>query len=293
MQHKPSPYVWPDGNATVPGVFFGEDTDTGIFRAAANSIGIATGGTERARLTSGGVVIIGNGTTTSSSDVTMGLVIDQRGNDDKIIACQSSDVAHGMTGQVATTVFYTVAKMHATSGGASLGGWSGDTVGTFLFGVATNDNTTKSTSGKGYVEIDAYKKSGTTIGTPGADANILAILTGGTTRHIFDNEGTYHGDEAATIFDDYDDLGAMDAMHAMAAVKRLSPAVKAKIALMEKMGIFGKGSARIENGKLRAFVNTVKHRQLLHSGLRFAWHETRENTARLEAIEKRLAAIGA
>jgi hypothetical protein len=47
----------PGGSAAAPAVSFAADRDTGLFRAASDSIGFATGGAERLRLTSTGVAI--------------------------------------------------------------------------------------------------------------------------------------------------------------------------------------------------------------------------------------------
>jgi len=77
-----------------------------------------------------------------------------------------------------------------------------------------------------------------------------------------------------------DDLALLDAQHDIASVP-----TPERVELMERVGIFGRGSFRLENGVPKAFVNTTRHRQLLHSGLRFAWHEVREATARIAVLE--------
>lgn len=48
-----------DGTAGAPSVGFAADGDTGLFRPAADQIGVATGGAERLRITNGGQVGIG------------------------------------------------------------------------------------------------------------------------------------------------------------------------------------------------------------------------------------------
>lgn len=48
-----------DGSAAEPSVSFASDPDTGLFRPAANIVALATGGTERVRVTAGGNVGIG------------------------------------------------------------------------------------------------------------------------------------------------------------------------------------------------------------------------------------------
>jgi hypothetical protein len=49
------------GTAAAPALYVGGDIDTGLFSQAANVLGLATGGTERGRITSSGVWIIGSG----------------------------------------------------------------------------------------------------------------------------------------------------------------------------------------------------------------------------------------
>ncbi len=48
-----------DGSAAEPSVSFASDPDTGLYRPAANIVALATGGTERVRVTAGGNVGIG------------------------------------------------------------------------------------------------------------------------------------------------------------------------------------------------------------------------------------------
>jgi len=57
-----------DGNATTPSITFNANTDTGFYKASINTIGIATGGTQRAIVDNNGLEIIdGNNTNPSIS----------------------------------------------------------------------------------------------------------------------------------------------------------------------------------------------------------------------------------
>ena len=58
-----------DGGAAAPAIGFAADPDCGLFRPGANMIGIATGGTERLRLSATGNVGIGTGAPTSALHV--------------------------------------------------------------------------------------------------------------------------------------------------------------------------------------------------------------------------------
>lgn len=54
-----APLATPDGSAAAPSVSFSGDSDTGIFRPAADAIGVAAGGVERIRITPSGNMGIG------------------------------------------------------------------------------------------------------------------------------------------------------------------------------------------------------------------------------------------
>jgi hypothetical protein len=79
-------------------------------------------------------------------------------------------------------------------------------------------DTTKGNSAIGVVSIYAQVKSGTSATDVGADGNLLTIHNSGTTRFIFDAEGSAHADVEWTTFDDYDDIALLaDFETAMAA----------------------------------------------------------------------------
>ena len=124
-----------------------------------------------------------------NTKMTQGLTIGQGGNDDEILAFKSSDVAHGVTDHAETDTYGNIEKFSGDSGGMRLRGYSEDVVSASLEGVATNDNTTKSTAGLGVVELIARKKSGTGYGNVGADANIVVMRNHTTTRWILDEDG--------------------------------------------------------------------------------------------------------
>jgi hypothetical protein len=59
-----------DGTAAAPSLVFASDLDTGVFRATTNELAISTNGVEKLRVSSGAVVILGNGDTASSPAAT-------------------------------------------------------------------------------------------------------------------------------------------------------------------------------------------------------------------------------
>jgi hypothetical protein len=70
------------------------------------------------------------------------------------------------------------------------------------------------------VILSGALKSGTTVTTLGSDANIMVIRNYGTTRFIFDAEGSGHADVEWTTFDDYDDVGLLSALEGEFSVRR-------------------------------------------------------------------------
>src|SRR5574341_656553 len=117
---------------------------------------------------------------TADANITIGLTINQGANDDYVQTWKSSDVSHGMTDHIETDSFGGIKKAGANDGGLAIQGFSDVTLGLSLVGYGVTDITTKTTAGQGYVNIDALKKSGTGSGSPGADANLVAIRAGTT-----------------------------------------------------------------------------------------------------------------
>ena len=154
------------------------------------------------------------GATMIGSYVQKGLCIDQGGFDNEIISLRSSDVATGMTTNAETSTFGSFAKYHATSGGTIFHGYSSATVGLFLRGAATTEDSTRSTAAVAAVMIDGTVKSGTTIATKGANTNILVVRDGANARFIFDSDGDSHQDvgTAWTNYDHLDDVATLDAI---------------------------------------------------------------------------------
>lgn len=145
---------------------------------------------------------------------TGGITLNQAGGDAAILSLQSSDVAHGMTAVASTDTFCDVLKFSPTAGGIQMRGFSEATGGVEVTGLHTTDDTVKSTAASGAVIINGFVKSGTGIANLGANANILAVQNGTTTRFILDGDGDSHQDvgTAWTNFDDFDDPALLTAL---------------------------------------------------------------------------------
>jgi|GEM_PF-5146889 len=154
---------------------------------------------------------------TANAFSTRGITINMGTADDHIFSLKSSDVAHGMTGLAETDTFAVFSKAQAAAGGLRIQGMSdadgsaGDAL--LLRGIVGEAaDTTKSTSAIGAISLQAYVKSGTSATSAGADGNLVVIRNSGTTRYIFDAEGSAHADVEWTTFDEHDDVHVLDTL---------------------------------------------------------------------------------
>lgn len=235
-----------------------------------------------------GKVYIGD---SANASMTTGLTINQGAADDEIFALKSSDVAHGMTTITETDTYGLVKKYDGGNGGLNITGLN-DTnqPGLYLRGLQATDNTLKTTGGVGAVLITGETKSGTDAGAIGADGNILSIGTAGTTRFLFDTEGSGHADVAWTTYDKYDDL-ALIAEVERELLAREDEAQTERRHYLEQAGIIGKGSWHFEGGRPRAMVNTTRLAMLHHGALIQVGEKLAHVYERLNAAEQRLAAL--
>jgi hypothetical protein len=212
-------------------------------------------------ITTGGMVLIADN---ANANMTIGLTINQAGNDDEILAFKSSDLAHGMTSLTETDTFGTMLKASAGDGGLHINGYSEATVAVNLRGVGTTDDTVKATTAFGYVMLVAGKKSGTTLAVPGANANLVAIRDGGgTTRFIFDVEGDMHYDGAAPAnYDRWDDVALVRALDLSFAGPDLVESAWDRFVTYQRDDLRRAGI--VSDG---GFVNLTKHTRLLNGAI--------------------------
>jgi hypothetical protein len=115
------------------------------------------------------------GTHTRSSNMTQGLLIDQGAGGDAILQLTSSDVAHGMTSIVDTTIYADLRKVLSSDGGLQLRGLTETTLPLLLSGIFTTSTTTKTSTTDAPVMIEVGKKSGTTIADTGATDILFGV----------------------------------------------------------------------------------------------------------------------
>ena len=254
----------------------------------------AAGGSsnDRVKINSEGEVEIG--TTFDNTKMTIGLTINQGANNDEILALKSSDVAHGITDYAETNTYANWIKASTTLGGVAFRGFTEDTVALMLQGYGVTDNTTKTTAGRAYVEVEAFKKSGTGRADPGADANLFVVKQGTTTRFIWDSEGSAHADVEWIAFDEHDDVGVLSKLeNAMLAWQ--DPVKRSFVDFL------GQHQADLETLEIvhfdrenpgHAMVNTTRLSMLLVGAARQQAGKLAEAQRRIAALESRLLPAG-
>jgi hypothetical protein len=236
-----------------------------------------------------GTATFGTGTVyindSANGNMTTGLTINQGAADNEALALKSSDIAHGYSGQE-TDTWFSISKVSATEGGARINVLSEVTNALWLVAYGDTDNTTKSTSASAYTAFDHYKD----VGTPGSDANLMVIQSGGSTKFIFDAEGSGHADVEWVAFDSYNDLALMDAVQTVAQ-GRMTPERYGDNPLyyhreyLESTGIIGKDSWHDEDGTPRQMVNFTKLSMLHHGAILQIGDTIKSTEDRLLALE--------
>lgn len=133
------------------------------------------------------------GTTTLSSSMVKGHLIEQDANDDGILQFQSTgDVAHGMTSLGSTALYGDVRKIVAANGGLQIRGLTEATMGLYLSSIVTTVTSTKSNAADAAIILESGLKDTTTVQGHAADTNLVAIqnrFTTPKTQWIVDTDG--------------------------------------------------------------------------------------------------------
>lgn len=172
----------------------------------------AGGTTERARLTTDGILAIGD---TTNASMTQGITINQGAALNEILALKQSGVAHGITAFAETDTFCAM-RLLSTDGGVKHYCLSAGTEALAVTAIATTESTTKSTGADATIYFSCQTKSGTTGTAMGANANMVVFTNQGSARFILDADGDSHQDvgTAWTNFDDHEDADLLTAFSA-------------------------------------------------------------------------------
>jgi hypothetical protein len=128
---------------------------------------------------------------TANTQMTIGLTINQGGNDDEILAFKSSDVVHTATNVTEEDTYGYFSKISAGTGGLFMVGVSegAPNKGIEMVGLVTTNITAKDGNADGCVNIRGGKITGGSIGSNDANANLLTIQDSAATRWIINAEG--------------------------------------------------------------------------------------------------------
>ena len=212
-----------NGTAALPTVSFVCDTDVGFYRAAGNELGVSTNGTARF-LFKGEEFHVGD---CANGKMTVGVNICQAGSDDEIFSLKSSDVAHGMTSLSETDTMLAFTKGHACEGHIVLHAYSEGVVALHTRGYATCPQTTDTSSSKGVISFQGYKKSGTSNAQLATNENAFTV-GGGAVNAVFliKGNGDLHGaDTSISSLDTHCDVGLIRAIE---TTKRTEGIIKSK-----------------------------------------------------------------
>ena len=220
---------------------------------------------------------------TANGSMTYGLTITHSGSEsNEYLTLKGTDVAHGITGQTETDTVMRVKRVGGADGGVTFDGFGKSSYAIRLRGMATADNTAKSTSASAPIELFGYKKEGSDIGDPGTNANLVTIRKGGDVRFIFDAEGSAHADVEWVAYDSYDDVALMKDFQAILTDSKCE--ARYQLEAMEDAGIVGQDSLHWEGDKLRAMVNFSRLAMIHHGAIG-------QVSDRLQAYEIELQAL--
>lgn len=210
-------------------------------------------------------------------------------------AASSGDVAHGMTSLVPTDVYVHGSKFSAGSGGVLIRGLTEATVGINLQALGVTDDTGTTSTASAYAVISAVKRNGAgpNVTSPASTANLMTIadaVSGTGTRFIFKNDGNAYADASWTTFDTHDDIALLDALE-----HYLDPTLQ-RDALgyafrgydpeeLERVGLVGRGSVRVENGRTRGMVNLTGMVMVLAGAVRQLSDQLALTQRQLSALE--------
>ena len=270
------PAVLIDSRRTSAAVLVGRDI-----------LGIATFGFPLVSVKSTGALYLKHGGIDhieKNTFMTIGITIDQVASaaENEIFAVKQDGVAHGITDIAETRTYFDILERSGTAaGGFAVRGFTEATIGASIQGMGTVDDTDKDTGAVGYIELYAAKKDGTTIGAAGASANLVTMSNAGTTRFIFDAEGSAHADVEWIAFAEHDDGLMLQDLEALMIPSLFGKAMKYNRDFFEGVGILH-GLRQEPNGMMRGMLNQTRL-AMLHTGA------ISQMLKRIETLEAQLA----
>ncbi len=230
-----------------------------------------------------------------NANMTTGLTINQGAADDEILALKSSDVAHGVTDIAETDTYGYLIKAHVTSGGLDVRGLSSGNIALRCVAIVTTEDTTKAVNSVGATEMFNYVKSGTTVASMGANANLLVIGSGAIAEFIFDADGESHENvgTAWINFDEHDDIALLNLL--AAKVTRKDDPVRRNFGkwLKENRNILEELKLVTFNRDGNHFINRSRTQNLLIGAMRQVGAKLEAQAERILQLEKKVLQLSA
>ena len=162
---------------------------------------------------------------TVNTNMTIGLTINQEGNDDQILCFKSSDVDHDLLSgytSIQETDDYFIIQKTLTTGGVELVSFANDAAGSTTFNIVTHGGTattTDVTSSNGLINMFASEHNGSNaLANNQTNGNLLSVagwVGGAAVTHLLlkGDDGELHlGNTTLVALDDEDDIGLVRAM---------------------------------------------------------------------------------
>lgn len=181
---------------------------------------------------------------TADGNVTVGITINQGGNDDRIITFKSSDVAHGF-GISETDTYGAFGKISGTDGGCKFEGMTETTVGVQITAYSASCDTGSTSTSVGSFLIDVFKTDNTGAINSDANHNLIAVRAkvGGSVRTVMivDEDGDIRldGSSSNTVWDEHDDVMLLSGLRGslMGGSQALSEFIEAARPVLERTGV--------------------------------------------------------
>ncbi len=118
------------------------------------------------------------------------------------------------------------------------------------------------------------------MGAVGADGDLLTIRNNGTTRFIFDAEGSAHADVEWIAFDAYDDLALLDSLEGHMVKREFGEFLRYNQAALQRAGVVN----FYDSSSTRAMLNTTRLSMLLCGAVKQLGHRLKVTETRLKAL---------
>ena len=275
------------GASNTGNIFFGDSGDDNESRISYSHSGqdltFFTAGAEDLRMDN---QKISTGAEDAADVDAGGITLNHGSNDSLVMTFKNSDVAHGITSQAETDTYGLFRKNSDANGGFKIISLSEGDNSFHVQGFVTNDNTTKNASAGAPIKLDARKKSGTSVGSMGADGNLLVVQNDGTGRFIVDEDGDILYDGSASGYDSYDDAQLVRAVsnykNPDAVIKdKFDKFVKYNYKDLQEAKILATNSPEDDAKGLKPFIK-IGALQRLHNGA--IWQQYTKHQQLLEAV---------